>query len=96
MSFTLHLISLLLALLALVLALGIVWQSESGLDRSFRFLTISLIVTALNEFLQIISLLGAFNWSVYYGYLSIVGLFFLTLFLLSFTRTLQNVWRRKR
>lgn len=96
MIFTIHLVGLLLALLALVFSLGIIWQSESSLDRDFRFLTISLIVTAINELLQIIIVLGASDWSMYSGYLQLMALFFLTLFLYSFTRTLQNVWKKKK
>lgn len=96
MPFTIHLISLVLTLIALVLSLGIIWQSESSLDRAFRFLTISLIATALNELLQIIVILGAPTWAIYSGYIQLVALIFLTIFLYSFTQTLQNVWKKKK
>ena len=95
MALSLHLIILTLTLSAIILSLGVVWQSEKGLDRCFRLLTLALLSFAASEILEIALI---FDWNEMIPFRDILLVIFsiiIVLSLLQMTKTIRLIRRKK-
>jgi len=96
MAILIHLAIFCLSLISLVLAFGIIWQSEKGLDHAYKFLTAGLVAFSLSELFTLITLLGDGDFTNYrdWALMSFIILILISTILMS--ATIRQVMKRKK
>ena len=82
------------ALVAVLMALGIVWQVEKGLDEAYKILTAGLVVFIMMKLLVVLEALGGGQLTGFNGALEFIFICLVALSLLVMNRTIKRIKKR--
>ena len=94
-SLFIHFAILILTFVSIILSLGVVWQAERSLDRSYKYLTVALVFFAIFELITILNLVDVIQIPGFKRLFELVFIFFMTISLFVMNRTLRQVWKEK-